>query len=306
MMKAESCSGHTPSGAAEMLAFKGEHTGYTRVSIGKHVVGGDKFIVIAGPCAIENEPQYLLSARHIFNNGGHVIRAGIYKPRTSPYSFQGLGEKAFSIIRSVKRQVDLPIIAEAMEINHLDAVAAIADIIQIGARNMGNSSLLKAVGRLRKPVLLKRGLSATVHEWLMAAEYILKEGNPDVILCERGIRTFETATRNTLDLSVVPLVKRISHLPIIVDPSHGTGKRFLVSPMAKAAVMAGADGLLIEVHPQPEKALSDGEQSINIDEFKQLMTELRGILPLVNKTLGPNVEWDYPGIGSGIYKENQL
>ncbi len=284
-MEANRRSMYTQTGDTEILALKSAHTGNTQVNIGKYVVGGNKFIVIAGPCAIESEPQYLATAQDIFNLGGHIIRAGIYKPRTSPYSFQGLGEKAFSIIKSVKGQVDLPVITEVMEINQLEAIAEISDLIQIGARNMGNSSLLKAVGRLNKPVLLKRGLSATVHEWLMAAEYILSEGNPNVILCERGIRTFETATRNTLDLSVVPLIKKISHLPIIVDPSHGTGKRFLVCPMAKAAVMAGADGLLVEVHPQPEKALSDGEQSINIAEFQELMAELRSIIPLMNKSI---------------------
>lgn len=248
-------------------------------------IGGRQLLVMAGPCAVEGREQLLEAARAIAAAGGHVLRGGAYKPRTSPYSFQGLQEEGLRFLAEARAETGLPVITEVLNLPELDRVAEVADILQIGARNMQNFGLLRAVGRLRRPVLLKRGLAATVEEWLMAAEYILAEGNDQVILCERGIRTFETATRNTLDLSAVALVKTLSHLPVVVDPSHGTGKRALVPAMAKAAVMAGADGLLIEVHPNPAEALSDGEQSLDPTQFARLMGELAPVAEVAGRSL---------------------
>jgi len=256
------------------------------VQVGDLKIGGGHFGVIAGPCAVESEAQMMEVAEGLKAAGANGLRGGAFKPRTSPYSFQGLEETGLKLLAQAREKTDLPVITELMNLTELDLVVEYADIIQIGARNMQNFGLLRAVGRQPKPVLLKRGLSATVEEWLMAAEYILAEGNEKVILCERGIRTFETATRNTLDLSAVPLVKSLSHLPVVVDPSHGTGKRKLVIPMAKAAVAAGADGLLIEVHTDPANAWSDGEQSLDLNEFGELMKEVRKILAVEGKQLG--------------------
>jgi 3-deoxy-7-phosphoheptulonate synthase len=245
---------------------------------GVQVGDGQTPVVIAGPCSIESEEQMLVAARQVKAAGARILRGGAFKPRTGPHSFQGLGIEGLKYLRAAGDAAGLPVITEVMRIEQLDAVCRYADILQIGARNMQNFDLLKEVGKLDHPVLLKRGMSATIEEFLAAAEYILAEGNGRVILCERGIRTFERATRNTLDLSVVPLIRELSHLPIIVDPSHATGKRALVPVMAKAALVAGAHGLMIEVHPEPEKALCDGAQSLNGEGFAVLMGELRGLL----------------------------
>lgn len=255
----------------------------TSVQVGDLRIGGGYFGVIAGPCAVESETQLLEVAKGLKEAGAQGLRGGAFKPRTSPYSFQGLEMEGLRILSKAREQIGLPIITELMNLTELELVSMHTDIIQIGARNMQNYGLLRAVGRQSKPVLLKRGLSATIEEWLMAAEYILAEGNMQVILCERGIRTFETATRNTLDLSAIPLVKSLSHLPVIVDPSHGTGKRKLVLPMAKAAVAAGADGLLIEVHADPANAWSDGEQSLDLPEFKNLMEQVEQLAKMEGK-----------------------
>jgi 3-deoxy-7-phosphoheptulonate synthase len=245
---------------------------------GVQVGGGQTPVVIAGPCSIESEEQMLTAARQVKAAGARILRGGAFKPRTGPHSFQGLGIEGLKYLRAAGDAAGLPVITEVMRIEQLDAVCRYADILQIGARNMQNFDLLKEVGKLDHPVLLKRGMSATIEEFLAAAEYILAEGNGRVILCERGIRTFEQSTRNTLDLSVVPLIREMSHLPIIVDPSHATGKRTLVPVMAKAALVAGAHGLMIEVHPEPEKALCDGAQSLNGEGFAVLMGEIRGLL----------------------------
>jgi len=249
------------------------------------VVGGQRVVVMAGPCAVEGREILLETARHIKEAGGHILRGGAYKPRTSPYSFQGLGEEGLKYLAEARQETGLPIVTELMDTREASVVYECADLIQIGARNMQNFKLLKEVGCRRKPVLLKRGMSSTVKELLLAAEYIMSEGNYDVILCERGIRTFEDATRNTLDLSAVPLIKHLSHLPVIVDPSHGTGKWDLVSPMALAAVAAGADGIMVEVHPRPEEALSDGPQALLPSTFAKLMDDLSRVAQAVGRTL---------------------
>ena len=249
------------------------------------VVGGQRVVVMAGPCAVEGRDILLETARLIKDAGGHILRGGAYKPRTSPYSFQGLGEEGLKYLAEARQDTGLPIVTELMDTREASVVYECADLIQIGARNMQNFKLLKEVGCRRKPVLLKRGMSSTVKELLLAAEYIMSEGNYDVILCERGIRTFEDATRNTLDLSAVPLIKRLSHLPVIVDPSHGTGKWDLVSPMALAAVAAGADGIMVEVHPRPEEALSDGPQALLPSTFAKLMDDLSRVARAVGRTL---------------------
>lgn len=246
-------------------------------------IGGEALAIMAGPCAIESREQALETAAAVRSAGAHFFRGGAFKPRTSPYSFQGLAEEGLKIMAEVREQLGLLIVTEAVDERSLELVASYADMIQIGARNMQNFSLLKQAGRAAKPVLLKRGLSATLDELLMAAEYIMSEGNYQVVLCERGIRTFTDHTRNTLDLSIVPAVQRLSHLPIVVDPSHGTGKRNKVAPMARAAVAVGADGLLIEVHPRPEEALSDGMQSLYPAQFAELMQEVAQIAPILRR-----------------------
>lgn len=257
----------------------------TIIRVGDVEIGGKQLTVMAGPCAVENYEQLREAAHIVKKAGAQFLRGGAFKPRTSPYSFQGLEEEGLKMLKAVREETGLLIVTEAIDPGSAELVAQYADIIQIGARNMQNFFLLREVAKLKKPVLLKRGLSATVEEWLMAAEYILAGGNYDVILCERGIRTYETATRNTLDLSAVPLVKELSHLPVIVDPSHGTGKWRLVTPMAKAAIVAGADGVMIEVHPKPSEALSDGPQSLSPQKFMDLMGELRVIAGVVGKSL---------------------
>jgi 3-deoxy-7-phosphoheptulonate synthase len=237
-------------------------------------VGADELVVIAGPCSVESEEQLMETARAVKAAGADMLRGGAYKPRTSPYDFQGLGVEALRFLKQASRETGLPIVTEVMSETDVEIVAEYADVLQVGARNMQNFSLLRKLAPVPKPILLKRGPSATVKEWLLAAEYLLAGGNANVILCERGIKTFETATRNTLDLAAVALVKELSHLPVLADPSHGTGLRSLITPMSKAAAAAGADGLLIEVHPCPERALSDGPQSLDLEGFANLMNEL--------------------------------
>ena len=248
-------------------------------------VGGTSLGIVAGPCSIESPEQAFTIAERVARAGARFFRGGAYKPRTSPYAFQGLGEDALKIMAEIRQRFGLRIVTEAIDNESLDLVAEYADVVQIGARNMQNFSLLKKAGRMRKPVLLKRGLSATLEEFLMAAEYILSEGNYQVILCERGVRTFADHTRNTLDLSIVPAVQKLSHLPILVDPSHGTGKRDKVLPLSRAAIAVGADGLMVEVHHDPDRALSDGMQSIFPDQFDELMAEVRQIAPIVNRSV---------------------
>ena len=248
-------------------------------------VGGPTLAIIAGPCAIESREQAMAVAERVSRAGAQFFRGGAYKPRTSPYSFQGLGEEGLQIMAEVRDKFGLRIITEAIDNESLELVEQYADVVQIGARNMQNFSLLKRAGRGKKPVLLKRGMSATLEEFLMAAEYIMSEGNYNVILCERGVRTFADHTRNTLDLSLVPAVQRLSHLPIVVDPSHGTGKRNKVTPLSRAAVAVGADGLIIEVHNEPDRALSDGMQSLYPDQFDELMEQVRQIAPVVGRTV---------------------
>jgi 3-deoxy-7-phosphoheptulonate synthase len=248
-------------------------------------IGGRNLAIVAGPCSIESREQAFAIAGHVAAAGAQFFRGGAFKPRTSPYAFQGMGLDGLRIMAEIREEFGLRIVTEALDNESLELVAEYADVIQIGARNMQNFSLLKRAGKLRKPVLLKRGLSATLEEFLMAAEYILSEGNYEVILCERGVRTFADHARNTLDLSIVPALQRVSHLPVMVDPSHGTGRRDQVLPMARAAVAAGADGILVEVHHQPEKALSDGPQSIYPEQFARMMDEIAQIAPIVERSL---------------------
>jgi 3-deoxy-7-phosphoheptulonate synthase len=248
-------------------------------------IGGKNFAIIAGPCAIESHEQAMAVAERVVAAGAQFFRGGAYKPRTSPYTFQGLGEEGLRIMAEVRDRFGMKIITEAIDNESLDLVERYADVIQIGARNMQNFSLLRRAGRSRKPVLLKRGMSATLEEFLMAAEYIMSEGNYNVVLCERGVRTFADHTRNTLDLSLVPAVQRLSHLPIVVDPSHGTGKRNKVTPLSRAAAAVGADGLIVEVHHQPDKALSDGMQSLYPEQFEELMGQVRQIAAVVGRTI---------------------
>ena len=260
-------------------------------------IGGRSLAVIAGPCAIENRDQAFAVAERVSRAGAKFFRGGAYKPRTSPYSFQGLGEEGLRIMAEIREAYDLKIVTEAIDNESLELVEEYADVIQIGARNMQNFSLLKKAGRARKPVLLKRGMSATLEEFLMAAEYVMSEGNYNVVLCERGVRTFADHTRNTLDLSVVPAVQRLSHLPIVVDPSHGTGKRNKVTPLSRAAVAVGADGLIIEVHNNPDKALSDGTQSLYPEQFEELMNQVKQIAPVVGRTVAsPREEFRSPAV----------
>jgi 3-deoxy-7-phosphoheptulonate synthase len=259
----------------------------TVISLDGISIGGDQFAVMAGPCAIENEDQFIQTARAAKRAGAHILRAGLFKPRSSPYSFQGLGRNGLQIIKTVKQEIGIPIVSEILSPYDIDVLVEDVDILQVGARNMYNYDLLKALGKVSKPVMLKRGLSASIDEFLMSAEYIMIGGNEKVILCERGIRTFEKATRNTLDLAAIAYIKERVHLPIISDPSHGTGERSLVFPMAMASVAAGADGLMVETHINPEKALSDGAQSLFPEEFEHLMQQLSKLLSLYHKSLQP-------------------
>jgi 3-deoxy-7-phosphoheptulonate synthase len=267
------------------LAVKHNGQEQAKINIRGKIIGGDRIIVMAGPCSVESEEQLIEVARIVKAAGAHILRGGAFKPRTLPYSFQGLGEEGLKILAKARDETGMPIITEVMAPEDVELVESYTDILQIGARNMQNFPLLRRVGTAEKPVMLKRGMSATIEEWLGCAEYILNEGNLDVILCERGIRTYETITRNTLDVSAVPIIKQLSHLPVIVDPSHGTGVRSLVNPMAKASIAAGADGVMVEVHPHPEKALSDGDQSLHPAEFQCLMRELNKLSQAVGRTI---------------------
>jgi 3-deoxy-7-phosphoheptulonate synthase len=257
----------------------------TIVAIDDVRVGGDEVIVMAGPCSVETEEQIFTSAAAVRRAGAKILRGGAFKPRSSPYSFQGLGEDGLKLLRAAANKESLKVVSEVMDVSQIDVVGKYSDIYQVGARNMQNFTLLRELGKTRKPVLLKRGIAATIEEWLLSAEYLLAGGNSDVILCERGIRTFESYTRNTLDISAIPVVKKLSHLPIVADPSHGTGRRDKVAPMARAAVAAGADGLVIEVHHNPDRALSDGAQSMYPAQFDRLMAELRIIAPAIGRSI---------------------
>jgi len=264
----------------------------TIVKVKDITIGGKEVIVMAGPCVVENEQQIFETARYVKASGAKILRGGAFKPRTSPYSFQGLGEEGLKLLAQAGEETGLAVVTEVMSVNQIELVGKYTDIFQVGARNMQNFVLLKELGKTKKPILLKRGMSATIEELLLSAEYILSQGNYEVILCERGIRTFENYTRNTLDLSAIPALKRLSHLPIIVDPSHATGRWRLVSPMAKAAIAVGADGLLIEVHPDPKSSLSDGAQTLRLDTFTQLMKELRPIIQAVGRKFGTPAEYE--------------
>lgn len=257
------------------LASRETKEGNTTVTVGNVVIGGPEFVVMAGPCAVESEEQMMECASIVKQGGAHILRGGAFKPRTSPYSFQGMEEKGLKILEKAREKTGLPIVTEVMDTNDVDLVEASTDILQIGARNVQNFALLKRVGQSKKPILLKRGMMTTVEELLMSAEYILSSGNDKVILCERGIRTFETSTRNTLDISAIPVLKGLTHLPVIVDPSHAAGHWKYVLPLSRAAIAAGADGLLVEVHPEPERAVSDGLQSLKPEKFYRLMEELK-------------------------------
>jgi 3-deoxy-7-phosphoheptulonate synthase len=267
------------------LASREAHPDATQVRVGGVTIGGKRLVVMAGPCAVESREQVLEVAAKVKAAGAGVLRGGAFKPRTSPYAFQGMEEEGLKLLAEAKRETGLPIVTEVMEPDKVEVVAEHADILQIGARNVQNFSLLRRVAEAGKPVLLKRGMSTSIQEWLLSAEYVLAGGNPNVILCERGIRTFETSTRFTLDLNAVPVVKKLSHLPVVVDPSHGTGHWEYVEAMAMAGVAAGADGLIIEVHPRPEEALSDGPQSLKPDKFAALMTRVRRVAQAVDRDL---------------------
>jgi 3-deoxy-7-phosphoheptulonate synthase len=257
----------------------------TRIPLGGIQIGGPEVMVIAGPCSVEGRDMLEATAREIQRHGARALRGGAFKPRTSPYSFRGLGEEGLELLAEVRAETGLPIVTEVMDTRQVDLVASYADMLQIGARNMQNYNLLTEVGRLRRPVLLKRGMSATVEDLLLAAEYVMSQGNPNVVLCERGIRTFGTATRNTFDLAAIPVLKKETHLPVLADPSHAGGRRDLVAALSYAAIAAGADGLIVEVHPQPETATSDGDQSLDFPEFAALMKTLRPFAAAAGRTL---------------------
>lgn len=274
-----------PIGKPYKLASREFHPQNTVVKINDLSIGGDEIVVIAGPCAVETEEQLLATAREVKASGANILRGGAFKPRTSPYQFRGLGIKGLEMLAKAREETGMAVITEVMAPRDVELVASYADIVQVGARNMQNFILLDEVGKLRKPVMLKRGLSSTIQEWLLAAEYILAQGNEQLVLCERGIRTFETSTRNTMDISAIPVIKRVSHLPIIADPSHATGKWYLVTPLALAATAAGADGLMIEVHPNPDLALADGAQSLTFDNFQELMSQLAPVAQAAGRKL---------------------
>ena len=267
------------------LASRSFRPGGTVVKIRDVEIGAERVVVMAGPCSVENREQIERSAEIVASGGARVIRGGAFKPRSSPYAFQGLGEEGLKMLREAADRHGLLVASEVMDQTQIPLVAQYSDILQVGARNMQNFNLLRELGKQRTPVLLKRGISATIEELLLSAEYIMSGGNYDVILCERGIRTFETYTRNTMDISAIPVVKKLSHLPIVADPSHGTGRRDKVIPMARAAVAAGADGLLVEVHPEPDRALSDGAQSLRPEQFQEMMRQLRLIAPAVERSI---------------------
>ncbi len=259
--------------------------GPTRIPLGEGEIGGEEFFVVAGPCSVEGLEMMEETARFVRSQGGGALRGGAFKPRTSPYSFKGLGEEGLRILAEVRQRTGLPVVTEVMDTRQVEMVAGYADVLQVGSRNMQNFALLSEVGRVHRPVLLKRGMSSTIRDFLLAAEYVMKQGNMKVMLCERGIRTFETATRNTFDLSAIPVLKEETHLPVIADPSHAAGRRELVAPLAYAAVAAGADGLIVETHPRPEDALSDGDQSLTFDEFREMMEGLAPFARAAGRTL---------------------
>jgi 3-deoxy-7-phosphoheptulonate synthase len=259
----------------------------TQIKVNGHEIGGDVFIMMAGPCSVENEKQIMTTAEQVADAGAHLLRGGAFKPRTSPYDFQGMAEEGLKLLRKAKQATGLGVVTEVMSDGDVELVAEYADVLQIGARNMQNFALLKALGKVTKPILLKRGMSSTIKELLMSAEYIVAHGNPNVILCERGIRTYETATRNTCDITAVPVLNELTHLPVIVDPSHATGKRSLVPALTRAAVAIGADGAIVEVHPCPEKAMSDGAQSLDIAQFRSMMHDLEPYVELWRQSRMP-------------------
>lgn len=267
------------------LAVRSYESQKTIIKLNGIEIGGDQVVIMAGPCSVESREQVLEAAIVVKEAGAQILRGGAFKPRTLPYSFQGLGEEGLKLLAEARDETGLPIVTEVMDPSEVELVETYADILQIGTRNMQNFPLLKSVGRADKPVMLKRGMSATINEWLGCAEYILAEGNLDVIMCERGIRTFEQITRNTVDISAVPILHMISHLPVIIDPSHGTGTRSLVGPLAKAGIAAGADGIMVEVHPHPDEALCDGAQSLSPEEFKFFMNDIKPIIGAVNRRL---------------------
>ena len=267
------------------LASREFHPADTVIKVGNVTIGGSEVVIMAGPCAAETEEQVMSTARAVKAAGADILRGGAFKPSTSPYHFRGLGEEGLKLLVQAKQEAGLPLVTEVLAPEDVELVAEYADILQVGARNMQNFILLDEVGRAKKPVLLKRGMSATIQEWLLAVEYILAQGNDQVILCERGVRTFETYTRNTMDVSAIPIIHKLSHLPIIADPSHGTGKWYLVAPMALAAIAAGADGLMIEVHPNPDYALKDGAQSLTFEHFEQLMAQLAPVVAAVGRKM---------------------
>ncbi|MDD5093871.1 MAG: 3-deoxy-7-phosphoheptulonate synthase [Dehalococcoidia bacterium] len=258
----------------------------TTINVGGVIIGGNSIVIMAGPCAVESEEQIMATARAVKKAGAQILRGGAFKPSTSPYSFRGLGEEGLKLLAEARAETGLPIITEVLTPRDVELVSRYADILQIGARNMQNFILLDEVGQIKKPVMLKRGMSATIQEWLLSAEYILSHGNRQVMLCERGIRTFETYTRNTMDISAIPIIKKLSHLPIIADPSHGTGKWDLVTPMALASIASGADGIIVEVHPNPDKALKDGPQSLTFENFEMLTSKLVPIASSVGRKAG--------------------
>lgn len=296
MKTCEPAPPRTSSSKPYTLTSREGHPNPTIVNVGGIPVGGNLIVLMAGPCSVESEDGIIETARRVKELGAHILRGGAFKPRTSPYSFQGLGTEGLRFLSRASELTGLRVVTELISVSDIEPVAGCADLIQIGARNAQNTPLLCEAAKSGKPILLKRGMSCTIEEWLMSAEYVLSHGNPNVILCERGIRSFETMTRNTLDLSAVVVAKRETHLPVIVDPSHATGKRDLVIPMARAAIAAGADGLLVEVHPRPEKALCDGEQSLTIELFAQLVKEITPIVHAMGKTLAvePPTRTSYP------------
>jgi 3-deoxy-7-phosphoheptulonate synthase len=265
------------------LASREFQAGNTRIDVGNVTIGGDEIVIMAGPCAVESEEQLMTTALAVKESGANILRGGAFKPSSSPYSFRGLGEDGLKILAQARDETGLPIITEVMTPHDVELVARYVDILQIGTRNMQNFMLLDEVGQVQKPVMLKRGMSATIQEWLLSAEYIISQGNREVILCERGIRTFETYTRNTMDVSAIPIIKKLSHLPIIADPSHGTGKWYLVAPLALASIAAGADGIMVEAHPNPDKALKDGPQSLTFENFRQLTAQLSAVATSVGR-----------------------
>jgi 3-deoxy-7-phosphoheptulonate synthase len=285
-MEPNPCNNHVNGGSSiPSKVSRKTKPGDTIVNIKGVHVGGSEIVIIAGPCAVESREQLFETARSVKESGAMILRGGAFKPRSSPYNFQGLGEEGLKLLSAIRKETNLPVVTEVMDTRQMELVASYADMIQIGSRNMQNFPLLKEAGMCGRPVLLKRGMMATIEEFLLAAEYILSQGNDQIILCERGIRTFETSTRNTLDLSAVPMLKRLTHLPVIIDPSHGTGLRWMVPSMAKAAVAVGADGLIMEVHYQPEKAICDGYQSLSLDEFSGLMSDLKKIAQAVGREI---------------------